>query len=313
MDGERGLVGERRQEGDLVAREPSRALRVDVERADRLVVDAQRHSQEAVKALLQRGALARGIEADVFVEIFRHDRLAGGHDPAAQALSDLDPRTGHEGGRRLRPGRHHEILPLPQPDAGSLRSQQPTRLLDEEGEEGIRVVDRGQLPGQSVEDVQAASLPLALPEASSEVGAQAGVVAEQGPALEHPPRDDPEASQVNGLDDAPRGAAVPGSNRPVEGAGLGKDEHLAGPPGLPRFSQDPGVVHVPGGQAKKDEGHRGLANHAKPLPAGPDHPHRVALPLEKPCRLARGGLIVVDDQDALRIQHDPPWRASRRA
>ena len=249
MDGERGLVGERRQEGDLVVREPSMALRVDVERADRLVVDAQRHPQEAVKALLQRAALARGIEANVFVEIFRHDRLAGGHDPAAQALSDLDPRTGHEGSRRLRPGRHHEILPLPQPDAGSLRSQQPTRLLDEEGEEGIRVVDRGQLPGQSVEDVQAASLPLALPEASGEVGAQAGVVPEEGPALEHPPGDDPEPDQVNGLDDAPRGPAVRGSNRQVEGAGVGEDEHLARRSALPRLAQDPGMVHVPGAQA----------------------------------------------------------------
>jgi hypothetical protein len=173
VDGERGLIGERRQQGDLVLREPPIARRVDGEDADHLIVDPQRDAEEAVVSVIEGAARARGVEPHVPLQVLGHDGPSGGHDPATQALTDPDPRAGRERGRRLAPGGDDQLLALDETDAGGLRAQQRTRFVDEQGEKRIGVVHGAQPPREIVEHVEPSPLARRLLE-------EAGIAQETG-------------------------------------------------------------------------------------------------------------------------------------
>ena len=92
LDGERGLVRQRRQQRDLIRQELARSLGEDIERADGAPVSSERDTEVPEETGLERTALVGRIVAGVRRQILDHDGLAGRDDMPTQALADLEPR-----------------------------------------------------------------------------------------------------------------------------------------------------------------------------------------------------------------------------
>ncbi len=144
LDRERGLVGQRREQRDLVRQEVARPFGEDVERSDGAPVGAERDADKTSEAPLEGATLVGGIVTRVLGQILDHDRLTAGNDEAAQALPDLEPRPRHHAGRRFGPGADDQIVAFQQAEARRLGGDEPGGLVDDDRQHLLRIVDRGQ-------------------------------------------------------------------------------------------------------------------------------------------------------------------------
>ena len=140
LDGDRRLVRERQQHGDLVRPEAARGAGVDVQVADHAVLRAQGHADESPEALLQRTTLVRRRVPGVRGQVLDGHGLAGDRDRAAQALPDSEAGDRHDADHRLRAGADHEVVAVAEPEAGAVRAKQPRGLVHDPREHGLRVV-----------------------------------------------------------------------------------------------------------------------------------------------------------------------------
>ena len=102
------------------------------------------------------------VERRVLREVLDDDGLAPRDDLAGQALAQLDSRPDHEGRGRLRPGADDEVVALEEAQARRLGLHEPGRLVDDQREHLVGVVDRGELARDVVEDLESVTVPLRL-------------------------------------------------------------------------------------------------------------------------------------------------------
>ena len=142
FDRKRGLVGEAREQRDLIRAEEPPLLREDVQDADDPLVRSQRHAQEAVEAELDDRLLVARVIAGVHGQIGNGDRLASHHDGSAQALAHGDSGASHDGGGRLRASADHQLVPVTQPKSRAFDGEQGRRRIHDQ------VEDLGQPPAR---------------------------------------------------------------------------------------------------------------------------------------------------------------------
>ena len=162
LDRHRRLVGETREQRDLVGVEAAHPFRIDVERAGHSAPAPEWHADEAAEAELERPPLVERIVPGVRGQILDHHGLARRDDPARQALADLDPRARHHAGGRLGPGRDQQVVALAEPDAGRLGAQQARRLVHDQPEHLVGLVDGGEPARHLVEHLELAPVPLGV-------------------------------------------------------------------------------------------------------------------------------------------------------
>ena len=91
LDRQRGVVGERRQERDLLGVEPAAAGVEEAQDPDDPAVGAQRDREEPPQAPIEGDAAVGRVGDRVVAEVLDGHRHPGGDDATAQALAGLDP------------------------------------------------------------------------------------------------------------------------------------------------------------------------------------------------------------------------------
>ena len=158
FDRKRGLVGEAREQRDLIRAEEPPLLREDVQDADDPLVRPQRHAQEAVEAALDDRLLVARVVAGVYGQIGNDDRLPTHHDGSAQALAHGDSGARHDGGDRLRASADHQLVPVTQPKSRAFDGEQGRRRIHDQVEDLSALLYRGEAAHRVVEHCETTTL-----------------------------------------------------------------------------------------------------------------------------------------------------------
>ena len=158
FDRQRGLVGEAREQRDLVRAKASPLLRVHVQYADYAAVRPERHTEKAVESQIDGGPLVAWIVARVLSPIRDDDGLARRDHGATQTLAHGDPRAGHDGGGRFGAGSDDQVVAVAQPKPRAFDLEQRRRRIHDEIENLPALLDGREPAGDVVENLEAAAL-----------------------------------------------------------------------------------------------------------------------------------------------------------